>query len=47
MGFGVIIDRFMTVLAILGIVLSFRYLDGRALARKKFRKPKYKQFKID
>lgn len=41
------IDKVMVFAAIAGIFASFRYLDNRARARKKFRKPKYKQYKIE
>ena len=42
-----LINKGMVLLTIIGVIASLRYLDGRALARKKFRKPKYKQYKID
>lgn len=42
-----IINKMVIIFTVLGIFLSFRYLDGRVKARKKFRKPKYKQYKLD
>lgn len=42
-----LINKGVMIFAVFGIVLSFRYLDGRAKASKKFRKPKYKQYKLD
>ena len=42
-----IINKIVIAFSLAGIVLAFRYLDGRAKARKKFRKPKYKQYKLD
>lgn len=47
MAFGELMDILMVVLGLVGLIAAFRYMDGRAKARKKFRKPKYKQFKID
>lgn len=47
MDFGEVMDRFMILFVLAGLVAAFRYLDGRAKARKKFRKPKYKHYKID
>lgn len=45
--FGEIMDKFMVFFVLMGLLAAFRYLDGRARAAKKFRKPKYKQFKLD
>lgn len=42
-----LLNNTMLIFFLIGVLISFRYLDGRARARKKFRKPKYKQFKID
>lgn len=47
MEFGEVVNSLMILMFIGGIFLAFRYLDGRAKARKKYRKPKYKQFKVD
>jgi len=47
MAFGEILDKFMIIVFFIGLIAAFRYLDGRARARKKFRKPKYKQYKLD
>lgn len=47
MVFSEVMDKIMFVLGIAGFVAAFSYMDGRAKARKKYRKPKYKQFKID
>lgn len=44
--FGELMDKATMVLTISGFILAFRYLDGRAKARKKFRKPKYKSYKL-
>jgi len=46
-GFGEVMDRFMIFIVLLGLVAAFYYLDGRAKVRKKYRKPKYKNYKID
>jgi len=44
---GALMGKFMSIVCLIGIIGAFRYLDGKAKARNKFRKPKYKQFKID
>jgi|GEM_PF-4433347 len=44
---GELFNKATVVLTVTGISLAFRYLDGRAKARKKYRKPKYKQYKLD
>lgn len=46
MAIAEIINRVMYVAAAAGVFQAFRYLDGRAKARKKFRKPKYKSYKL-
>lgn len=44
---GELIDKLMVVLGVVGLIAAFRYMDGKAKARKRYRKTKYKQYKID